>query len=178
MVNGEPKARAVQFFLDSNVVPINLIGDGLLPADIDGKRSRRPTRRFRSSGRRTTTSFVWRDVRRAEHLGPVREVALHAHCVDCLEDPAPDDGVRLELPVRAEPRACRSRGSRPRISTSTSCPTGAADHSSAYRNFKDYEALVTAVDRGDGRHRRDAVVRSGATRPVPTRSTSRATSPR
>ena len=36
MLNGEP-ARAVQFFLDSNVVPLNLIGDGLLPADIDGK---------------------------------------------------------------------------------------------------------------------------------------------
>jgi hypothetical protein len=38
MVNGEPNARAVQFFLDSAVVPINLIGDGLLPADIDGTR--------------------------------------------------------------------------------------------------------------------------------------------
>jgi hypothetical protein len=41
MVNGDPKARAVQFFLDSAVVPINLIGDGLLPADLDG--SRRPS---------------------------------------------------------------------------------------------------------------------------------------
>lgn len=37
MVNGETKARAVQFFLDSEVVPIHLIGDGLLPADVDGK---------------------------------------------------------------------------------------------------------------------------------------------
>lgn len=37
MVNGNPNARAVQFFLDSNVVPLELIGDGLLPADIDGK---------------------------------------------------------------------------------------------------------------------------------------------
>jgi hypothetical protein len=36
MVNGEP-ARAVQFFLDSNVVDVNLIGDGLLPPDVDGK---------------------------------------------------------------------------------------------------------------------------------------------
>ncbi|MEO5703922.1 MAG: hypothetical protein ABIZ52_01540 [Candidatus Limnocylindrales bacterium] len=36
MLNGQP-ARAVQFFLDSDVVPLNLIGDGLLPADIDGK---------------------------------------------------------------------------------------------------------------------------------------------
>ena len=37
MVNGQAKARAVQFFLDSDEVPINLIGDGLLPPDVDGK---------------------------------------------------------------------------------------------------------------------------------------------
>jgi hypothetical protein len=37
MVNGQQKARAVQFFLDSDVVPIYLMGDGLLPADVDGK---------------------------------------------------------------------------------------------------------------------------------------------
>jgi hypothetical protein len=37
MVNGQSNARAVQFFLDSDVVPLNLIGDGLLPADVDGK---------------------------------------------------------------------------------------------------------------------------------------------
>jgi hypothetical protein len=38
MIVGNPKARAVQFFLDSNVVPLELIGDGLLPPDIDGTR--------------------------------------------------------------------------------------------------------------------------------------------
>ena len=38
MIVGDPNARAVQFFLDSAVVPINLIGDGLLPADLDGTR--------------------------------------------------------------------------------------------------------------------------------------------
>ncbi|MCI0550892.1 MAG: hypothetical protein L0287_08050 [Anaerolineae bacterium] len=37
MVDGDPNARAVQFFLDSDIVPINLIGDGLLPPDVDGK---------------------------------------------------------------------------------------------------------------------------------------------
>ena len=36
MVNGEPNARAVQFFLEDRVVPLNLIGDGLLPPDLDG----------------------------------------------------------------------------------------------------------------------------------------------
>ena len=38
MIAGNPKARAVQFFLDSNVVPLELMGDGLLPPDIDGNR--------------------------------------------------------------------------------------------------------------------------------------------
>jgi hypothetical protein len=37
MIAGDPNARSVHFFLDSAVVPINLIGDGLLPADIDGR---------------------------------------------------------------------------------------------------------------------------------------------
>lgn len=38
MINGEPKARAVSFFLDGNdpdILP--LVGDGLLPPDMDGK---------------------------------------------------------------------------------------------------------------------------------------------
>jgi hypothetical protein len=42
MLAGNPKARAVQFFLDATYegagVPLNLVGDGLLPADIDGTR--------------------------------------------------------------------------------------------------------------------------------------------
>jgi hypothetical protein len=38
MINGETKARAIQFFLDAAEVPIHLIGDGLLPADVDGHR--------------------------------------------------------------------------------------------------------------------------------------------
>jgi hypothetical protein len=37
MVDGLEKARAVQFFLDSEEVPLHLIGDGLLPPDVDGK---------------------------------------------------------------------------------------------------------------------------------------------
>jgi hypothetical protein len=36
MVNGEPNARAVQFFLEDREVALNLIGDGLLPPDLDG----------------------------------------------------------------------------------------------------------------------------------------------
>jgi hypothetical protein len=36
MIAGDPKARAVHFFIDTAVVPLNLVGDGLLPADVDG----------------------------------------------------------------------------------------------------------------------------------------------
>jgi hypothetical protein len=36
MVAGDPNARMVHYFLDSAVVPISQIGDGLLPADLDG----------------------------------------------------------------------------------------------------------------------------------------------
>ena len=36
MVLGDPNARSVHFFLDSAKVDLNLIGDGLLPPDLDG----------------------------------------------------------------------------------------------------------------------------------------------
>jgi len=36
MIEGDPNARAVSFLLQEGPVPINLIGDGLLPPDIDG----------------------------------------------------------------------------------------------------------------------------------------------
>jgi hypothetical protein len=37
MIAGDPNARMVGFLLKDGEVPLNLIGDGLLPADIDGK---------------------------------------------------------------------------------------------------------------------------------------------
>src|SRR5215468_3346559 len=36
MLEGDPNARSVHFFLDSAVVPLYRIGDGLLPPDVDG----------------------------------------------------------------------------------------------------------------------------------------------
>jgi hypothetical protein len=36
MIHGDPNARAVSFLLRQGQVPLRLIGDGLLPADIDG----------------------------------------------------------------------------------------------------------------------------------------------
>ncbi len=38
MIDGNPNARAVQFFLEFGPFDLNLIGDGLLPPDIDGRR--------------------------------------------------------------------------------------------------------------------------------------------
>jgi len=37
MLVGDPTARSVKFFLDSDLIPLHLMGDGLLPADIDGR---------------------------------------------------------------------------------------------------------------------------------------------
>ncbi|HEY3015998.1 MAG TPA: hypothetical protein VGJ41_12855 [Nocardioides sp.] len=37
MIEGLPNARSVGFLLRDGVVPLNLIGDGLLPADLDGR---------------------------------------------------------------------------------------------------------------------------------------------
>lgn len=38
MINGEANVRTVSYFLDSEQIPISLIGDGLLPPDLDGTR--------------------------------------------------------------------------------------------------------------------------------------------
>jgi hypothetical protein len=37
MIEGDPGARAVSFLATDTAVPLNLIGDGLLPPDVDGK---------------------------------------------------------------------------------------------------------------------------------------------
>ena len=37
MILGDPGARAVSFLMTDSAVPLNLIGDGLLPPDVDGK---------------------------------------------------------------------------------------------------------------------------------------------
>ena len=57
MIDGRPNARAVQFFLDRDIVPAaTLMGDGLLPADVDGKPKPRNDAASRSWARRTTTA--------------------------------------------------------------------------------------------------------------------------
>ncbi|HEX6869544.1 MAG TPA: hypothetical protein VF163_00475 [Micromonosporaceae bacterium] len=41
MIEGDPTARSVSFLLKDSEVPLNLIGDGLLPPDMDGKQKPR-----------------------------------------------------------------------------------------------------------------------------------------
>ena len=103
MVNGEPNARAVSFFLDGNdpaILP--LVGDGLLPADIDGKQKPKTDTAIPIVGTQDDGAPATGHVRRAQHLGPGREVAVDADRVADAEHAAAGGSVRLDLPVRAD----------------------------------------------------------------------------
>ena len=116
MLNGEPNARAVQFFIDGNA-PGNLalVGDGLLPADIDGKtkpkNSTRDPDRWHPGRRRR----LRRHLRRDQCVRTQRSVERGADGVPRTEDTAAGRGVRLRLPLRADgarlPSAARHHGS-------------------------------------------------------------------
>jgi hypothetical protein len=100
MIAGNPKARAVQFFLDSNVIPLNLMGDGLLPPDIDG--TRRPVDRVpapivgtQDDGSGYGGTFD------ALNIWVVGAVAGQSSCIATACDAAAGRLVRLDLPVRA-----------------------------------------------------------------------------
>ena len=81
MVNGEPNARAVQFFLEANVtptgtVPLALVGDGLLPPDMDGNRRPIDDAPAPIVGTQDDSCRLWRDIRRTQHLGAERQVEV------------------------------------------------------------------------------------------------------
>ena len=78
MLNGQP-ARAVCFFIDGNdpdVLP--LVGDGLLPADIDGKQKPPTDTAIPIVGHPGRRRRLRRDLRCPQHLGPEGQVALDA----------------------------------------------------------------------------------------------------
>jgi hypothetical protein len=145
MIDGNPNARAVQFFLDSNVVPLNLIGDGLLPPDVDGKQKPK-------------------NDAPAPIVGTQDDGALYGATSDALNI------WELDVKWRSTPRASLTLVAQlpvapfdsifPCAPTSRDClpqpgitnPAQYLDILSyrqrptwrlAYRNFKDYEALVT-----------------------------------
>jgi hypothetical protein len=146
MVAGDPNARSVKFFLDSALVPINLIGDGLLPADLDGKR--RPERDAPAP-----------IVGTQDDDGPYGATfdALNVFELDVKWRHTPAASLRLAaqvpvapfdtaFPCAPDPRDCLpqpgivNRAQYLDILSYRQRPTWRL----AYRNFGDYEAMVTS----------------------------------
>ncbi|HEX5839370.1 MAG TPA: hypothetical protein VFY26_16150 [Anaerolineales bacterium] len=145
MVNGEPDARAVQFFLDSDVVPLELIGDGLLPADIDGKQKPPPLSKIPIVGTQDDNSpygatfdavNIW-DLQVHWRSTPTASLELAAQlpvasfdsifpCAPTSRDCLPQPGI-TNTAQYLDVLSYRQR------------PTWRL----AYRNFKGYESLVT-----------------------------------
>ncbi len=145
MINGEPNVRVAKFFLDSAVVPINLIGDGLLPADIDGIKKPAPDAPIplvgtQDDGGPYGATFdalnIW-DLSVKWRFTPTASLALKAQlpvasfdsifpCTPTSRDCLPQPGITNPAQY-LDILSYRQR------------PTWRL----AYRNFKDYEALVT-----------------------------------
>lgn len=145
MVNGEPKARAVQFFLDSNVVPLNLIGDGLLPADVDGKQKPKTDMPIPIVGTQDDGGA---------YGAPFDALNIWELDVKWRSTPTASLALKAQLPVASFdsifPCAPTSRDCLPQPGITN--PAQYLDILSyrqrptwrlAYRNFKDYETLVT-----------------------------------
>jgi hypothetical protein len=152
MVNGEAKARAVRFFLDGNdeaVLPT--VGDGLLPADLDGNRRPQPT--DSPAPIVGTQDDNWPYGATSDALN-IRDLSVHWSSTPTasLSDP-------LQLPVAAfdsnypcgSPVTLGSRDCLPEPGITD--PTQFLDILSyrqrptyrlAYRNFGKYEALVAS----------------------------------
>jgi hypothetical protein len=145
MLAGNPKARAVQFFLDSNVVPLELIGDGLLPPDIDG--TRRPLDRVPAPivgtqddnalyGATFDALNVW-ELSVQWNANPVASLTLAGQlpvaAFDSIFPCAPTSRDCLAQPGITNPNQYLD------ILSYRQRPT----HRLAYRNFGTHEALVT-----------------------------------
>jgi hypothetical protein len=146
MVNGQPDARAVGFFLDGNdpdILP--LVGDGLLPADVDGKQKPKtdtpiPIVGTQDDGAAYGATFdalnIW-DLAVKWHSTPTASIALNTQlptaAFDSIFPCAPTSRDCLPQPGITNPAQYLD------ILSYRQRPTWRL----AYRNFKDYEALVT-----------------------------------
>jgi hypothetical protein len=146
MVNGDPQARAVSFFIDGNdPATLPLVGDGLLPADIDGKQKPKPDTAIPLIGTQ-------------DNGGPYGATsdALNVWNLDVKwrSTPLASLGLAAQLPVAAFdsifPCGPTSRDCLPQPGITN--PAQYLDILSyrqrptyrlAYRNFKGYESLVT-----------------------------------
>lgn len=145
MIDGNPNARAVGFLLKDSEVPINLIGDGLLPPDIDGRR--RPKNNV-------PAPIVGTQDDDGPYGATFDALNIWEFDVKWRSRPAASITLKTQLPV-AEfdsifPCAPTSRDCLPQPGITN--PAQYLDILSyrqrpiwrlAYRNFKDYEALVT-----------------------------------
>lgn len=148
MVNGQPDARAVSFFLDGNdpqILP--LVGDGLLPADIDGKQKPKLDAAIPLVGTQDDGAAavyggtfdavnIW-DLRVKWRSTPTASLSLAAQLptapFDSLFPCAPTSRDCLPQPGITNPAQYLD------ILSYRQRPTWRL----AYRNFKDYETLVT-----------------------------------
>ena len=145
MIAGNPNARAVQFFLDSDVVPLNLIGDGLLPADIDGTRQPKEAAAIPIVGTQDDNApygatfdalNIW-DLYIHWQADPVASIELKAQlptaAFDSIFPCAPTSRDCIPQPGIVNPNQFLD------ILSYRQRPTWRL----AYRNFGDYESLVT-----------------------------------
>jgi len=150
MINGDPGARMVRFFLDSAVVPLYLMGDGLLPADVDGWRQADEEAGAPIVGTMNATgqygapfdalnifelSVDWQDTASASfHLVKQLRVAKFTSSFPCFDpvDPLNPFAGRncIAQPGTAHKIDVLSYRQRPTFRL-------------AYRNFGEYESMVT-----------------------------------
>ncbi len=153
MVNGDPKARAVSFFIDGNVAAnLPLVGDGLLPADIDGKQKPKtdtaiPLVGTQDDGGGYGATFdalnVW-DLNVKWRSTPTASLALNTQlpvaAFDSIFPCGTVPGTRPPSSRDCLPQPGITNGSQYLdILSYRQRPT----YRLAYRNFKGYESLVT-----------------------------------
>ncbi len=145
MIAGDPNARAVSFLLQDGHVPLSLIGDGLLPADIDGKRLPR---------RNSPAPIVGTQDDEAAYGATFDALNIWEFNVSWGVTPFASIGLKAQLPVAefdsVYPCAPTSRDCLPQPGITD--PNQFLDILSyrqrpiwrlAYRNFGDFEAMVT-----------------------------------
>jgi hypothetical protein len=146
MINGEPNARAVSFFIDGNdPALLPLVGDGLLPADIDGKQKPKsdatiPLVGTQDDGGPYGATFdalnIW-DLSVKWRSTPIASLTLNAQlpvaAFDSIFPCAPTSRDCLPQPGITNPAEYLD------ILSYRQRPTWRL----AYRNFKNYEAMVT-----------------------------------
>jgi hypothetical protein len=145
MIAGDPNARVASFLLKDSEVPINLIGDGLLPPDVDG---------ITKPKNEVPAPIVGTQDDQGPYGATFDALNIWEFDVKWLSTPTASIKLKTQLPVAgfdsAFPCGPGSRDCLPQPGIID--PTRFLDILSyrqrptwrlAYRNFKDYESLVT-----------------------------------